>query len=80
MELDVKALYRENVWRIKFHKNTTTMAESYQLLKRTGNRIKYKQEMMLVKSRETSRTLKKIEKFKVGSARNAKVYDWGSLM
>ena len=56
------------------------MAESYQLLKRTGNRIKYKQEMMLVKSRETSRTLKKIEKFKVGSARNAKVYDWGSLM
>ena len=45
--------------RIKFHKNTTTMAESYQLLKRTGNRIKYKQETMLVKSRETSRTLKK---------------------
>lgn len=35
------------------------MAESYQLLKRTGNRIKYKQETMLVKSRETSRTLKK---------------------
>ena len=45
--------------RIKFHKNTTTMAESYQLLKRTWNRIKYKQETMLVKSRETSRTLKK---------------------
>ena len=35
---------------------------------------------MFVKSRETSRTLKKIEKFKVGSVRNAKFYDWGSLM
>ena len=50
MELDVKVLYRENVWADKI---------SQKHEERTGNRIKYKQETMWVKSRDTSRTLKK---------------------